>query len=199
MRNFVLAGMAAAALLPAAAAAQNRPAPARQPTAPAQPARPAQSAQPARPAQSAQPARPAQQQSQIPQAAGLITLIKGSLVALNQANQTGNYTVLHALGSDGLRASATPQSLAQSFLGFRQRNVDLSPVIFLDPQLARQPAIEGGRLHLVGSFPTQPMRITFDIWFEPSQGQWKFVQLNAGLTPAQQAQGQQQQQPPQRR
>ncbi|MGN6357564.1 MAG: hypothetical protein ACTHLU_08810 [Novosphingobium sp.] len=175
MRKFILAGTAAAALLPALASAQNRPAPARQPAAPAQPARAA-----------------AAPQSQIPQVAGLVVLIKGSLVALNQANQTGNYTVLYGLGSDGLRSSTNPQNLAQSFAAFRQRNVDLSPVIYLDPQLARQPAIEGGRLHLVGSFPTQPMRITFDIWFEPSQGQWKFVQLNAGLTPVQA-----QQQPPQ--
>jgi hypothetical protein len=178
MRKFILAGFAAAAILPAAAQAQNRPAPARPATPAAQPARPA-----------------AQQQSPIPQAAGLIVLIKGSLIALNQANQTGNYTVLHALGSDTLRASSNPQTLAQSFAAFRQRNVDLSPAIYLDPQLTRPAAIEGGRLHLVGAFPTQPMRITFDIWFEPSQGRWKFVQLNAGLAPAQA----QPQQAPQRR
>lgn len=172
----------ALALVPAAAQAQNRPAPARPATSAAQPARPA-----------------VQQQSPIPQAAGLLVLIKGSLIALNQANQTGNYTVLHALGSDGLRASTNPQNLAQSFAGFRQRNVDLSPAIFLDPQLTRPAAIEGGRLHLVGAFPTQPFRITFDFWFEPSQGQWKFVQLNAGLVPVQAQQQQQQrpQQPPQ--
>lgn len=183
MRKFILAGMAAAALLPAFASAQNRPAAPRQPGAPARPAPPAQP-----------PRAPAAQQSQIPQAAGLLVLIKGSLIALNQANQTGNYSVLHALGSDNLRATTNPQTLAQSFAAFRQRNVNLSPAIYLDPQLSRPAAIEGGRLHLVGSFPTQPLRITFDFWFEPSQGQWKFIQLNAGLVPVQ---GQQQQQPPQ--
>lgn len=174
MRKFILGGLAAATLLPAAASAQNRPAPARPP------------AQPARPAQ------PAQQQSQIPQAAGLIVLIKSSLIALNQANQTGNYQVLYALGSDGLRAQTNPQNLAQSFIGFRQRNVDLSPIIFLNPNLTRAAAIEGGRLHLVGNFPTSPLQVAFDLWFEPSQGQWKFIQLNTSLVPVQA-----QQQPPQ--
>lgn len=181
MHKLFIAGLAAAALVPPAASAQNRPAP----------ARPA--AQPARPAQQAQ------QQSQIPQVAGLIVLIKSSMIALNQANQTGNYQVLYALGSDGLRAQTNPQNLAQSFAGFRQRNVDLSPIIFLDPNLSKPAAIEGGRLHLVGSFPTSPLRITFDFWFEPSQGQWKFVQLNAGLVPVQQAQQQPTQPQPQRR
>lgn len=183
MRNSLLAGLVAAlTLVPVAATAQSRPAPARQ------------QAQPARAAQSAPPA---QQQSQIPPVAGLIVLIKSSLIALNQANQTGNYQVLYALGSDNLRAQTNPQSLAQSFAPFRERRIDLNSVIFMDPQLARQPAIEGGRLHLVGSFPTTPLRIAFDFWFEPSQGQWKFIQLNTSLVPANQ--GQAQPQPPQRR
>jgi hypothetical protein len=198
MRKYALTGLAATALLlPAAAPAQNRPAPA--PTA--RPAAPAQ----ARPAQQAQPARPGvPQQSPIPQAAGLIILIKSSLIALNQANQTGNYQVLYALGSDGLRASTNPQNLAQSFAAFRARRIDLNPVIFLNPQLTKAAAIEGGRLHLVGTFPTTPLQINFDFWFEPSQGQWKFVQLNTNLTPAAQqaqqpARPQPQPQPPARK
>lgn len=194
MRRYALTGLiplalGAAMLLPAAVQAQNRPAPV--PTA--RPATPA----PARPSQPAQPARPGTpQQSPIPQAAGLVILIKSSLIALNQANQTGNYTVLYALGSDGLRASTNPQNLAQSFAAFRQRKIDLNPVIFLNPQLTKAAAIEGGRLHLVGAFPTTPLQINFDFWFEPSQGQWKFVQLNTNLSPAaQRAPAPQQQQP----
>lgn len=158
------------------------------------PQRPAPSAQPTRPNA---PRPPLATSSQVPAAATLIVLIRSSLTALNQANQTSNYTVLHALGSDTLRATSTPQTLAQAFAGFRQRNVNLAPALYLNPQLTRAPAIQGGRLHLVGSFPTNPMRIDFDIWFEPSQGQWKFVQLNASLSPAVR-QGQQQVAPQQR-
>lgn len=180
MRTSGLLAAAAVFILPAAADAQNRPA----------------TAQPAAPT----PARPvAPQQSPVPQPAGLLVLIKSSLVALNQANLTGNYQVLYALGSDTLRASTNPQNLAQSFAPFRQRGVDLSPIIYLNPQLSRPAAVEQGRLHLVGSFPTTPLQITFDFWFEPSQGQWKFVQLNTNLVPIAQApaQGQQQQRPQQ--
>jgi hypothetical protein len=180
---------AAALILPVAAGAQNRPAP----------ASPARSAAPA-----AAPARPGTpQQSQIPQAASLIVLIKSSLIALNQANLTGNYQVLYALGSNTLRSTTNPQNLAQSFAAFRQRGVDLNPILYLNPQLTRPAAIEQGRLHIVGYFPTKPLQITFDFWFEPSQGQWKFVQLNTNLVPIAQApapgqpQRPQQPQPPQ--
>lgn len=173
MRTFALIGAAAAALaISAAAPAQTRP-PAQQAPAP-RPAQPA--AQPPRAA--------APQQLQVPPAATLIVLIKSSLIALNQANQTGNYTVLHALGSDTMRRTTNPQSLAQSFAAFRQRQIDLSPAIYLNPQLSRQPTIEQGRLHIVGFFPTTPLQINFDFWFEPSQGQWKAVQLNTSLAQA---------------
>lgn len=178
--GLIVAVAAATLTLPAAAAAQNRPAP----------ARPAATVQP--------PARPAAlQQSQIPQAAGLIVLIKSSLIALNQANLTGNYQVLYALGSDTLRRTTNPQNLAQSFAAFRQRGVDLNPVLYLNPQLTRQPTLEQGRLHIVGSFPTRPLQITFDLWFEPSQGQWKLVQLNANLVPVAQTPAQVQPRPTQ--
>lgn len=180
MRKFglIAAAVAAAPVLPAAAAAQTRPTPA--------PARPPQV--PARPA--------APQQSQIPQAAGLLVLIRSSLIALNQANLTGNYQVLYALGSDTLRRTTNPQNLAQSFAPFRQRGVDLNPILYLNPQLTRPAALEQGRLHLVGAFPTRPLQITFDMWFEPSQGQWKYVQLNTNLVPVAQAPAQGQPQRP---
>lgn len=175
--GLIAAAAGAALILPAAVAAQTRPAPARPTAVPARPAAP--------------------QQSQIPQAAGLVVLIKSSLTALNQANQTGNYQVLYALGSDTLRRTTNPQNLAQSFASFRQRGVDLSPILYLNPQLAQQPTLEQGRLHIVGSFPTRPLQITFDLWFEPSQGQWKLVQLNTNLVPVAQTPAQGQQQRPQ--
>lgn len=191
MRKIGSIGIVATALLAAATAgAQNRPASAPAPSS-------ARSSQPA--AQQSPPARPAaqQQQAQVPQAAGLLILIRSSLVALNQANQTGNYQVLHAIGSDTLRARTNPQTLAQSFAPFRQRNVNLNPVLYLNPQLSKPAVIEQGRLHLIGSFPTTPLRIDFDLWFEPSQQQWKIVQMNVNLTPATPPQPQQPQ-PPQK-
>ena len=157
----------------------------------AQQPRPAAQARPAAPARTAAPARPAAPQGlQVPQAAGLVILIRGTVSALNQANLTGNYSVLHALGSDTMRTNTNPQTLAQGFANFRQRGVDLAPALVLNPQLTQPAAISGGRLHLVGRFPSQPLSMTFDLWFEMSQNCWKPVQINAGLQAAQPQQGQ---------
>jgi hypothetical protein len=144
-----------------------------------------------RPAQTPQ----AQQQSlQVPSAEALLILIRTTLLAFDQANKTNIYHVLHGLGSDRFRAANSPERLAQVFAPFRANNIDLTPVAIMAPQLSRAPAIEQGRLHLVGFIPTQPLRVNFDMWFEPSQGRWKMAQMDVGLV---QAPAQAQQQSPQ--
>ncbi len=111
----------------------------------------------------------------------MIILIRSSLVALGQANQTGNYTVLNQLGSANFRRNNTPERLSQIFAPFRTNNIDLSVVVFVTPQLTEAPRFENGRLRLIGYFPTQPMRVTFDLMFEPDGGQWKLFGLGVDL------------------
>lgn len=155
---------------------------------------PSNSPRPAVPAQ-----RPAQVQApQVPPAAAMLVLVRSTMLALDQANKTNVYHVFYGLGSDAFRASTTPDKLAAGFAPFRTRNVDMSPVAILAPQLSRPPAIEGNKLHLVGFFPSSPLRIVFDIYFEPSQGRWKMARADVSLTQAPPQPAQQQgQRPPQ--
>lgn len=163
------------ALGSAQANAQPRPQALQQGTAISQPA--------ARPQQRGP--QPQQQALPVPSAQTLLILIKSSLIALNQANQTGVYHVLYGIGSDRLRATQTPDRMAQSFAAFRASNIDLNPIIYLNPQLVRQPVVVQNRLQLAGSFPTSPMQVNFDMTFEPSQGRWKLSQINVNLARAQ--------------
>ena len=117
----------------------------------------------------------------LPPPEAMIILIRSSLVALGQANQTGNYTVLNQLGSANFRRNNTPERLAQIFAPFRSNNIDLSVVVFVTPQLTEAPRFENGRLRLIGYFPTRPMRVTFDLMFEPDGGQWKLFGLGVDL------------------
>lgn len=131
-------------------------------------------------ADSGQVAAP-QQRLALPPPEAMIILIRSSLVALSQANQTGNYTVLNQLGSANFRRNNTPDRLAQIFAPFRSNNIDLSVVVFVTPQLTEAPRFENGRLRLIGYFPTQPMRVAFDLMFEPDNGQWKLFGLGVDL------------------
>ena len=109
----------------------------------------------------------------IPQPEALVLLIRTTLIALNQANQTGNYTVLHALAAPGFQASASADQLIQSFAPLRAANLDLSPVAVVTPELNQAPVFtKEGLLRLTGRFPTKPVQINFDLAFQPIAGRW---------------------------
>ena len=133
-----------------------------------------------------------QAQIQMPRPETLIIMIRSSLVALSQANITNNYSVLNQLGSGNFRKANPPTRLAQLFNSFRTNKIDLAPVVFVTPQLSKQPEIVNGKLHLVGNFPTQPMRVDFNLQFEPSDGIWKLFGLSVDLNRVQPRQAAQQ-------
>ncbi len=136
--------------------------------------------------QPAPQARVQQQQLQIPSGEAMLIMIRSSLSALSQANLTNNYSVLNSLGSDNFRAANSPVKLSETFAAFRANNIDLAPVLLINPQLSNPPQIVDGRLRLLGAFPSQPMQVNFDLTYEPSQQGWKLYGLavNLSRTPA---------------
>ena len=130
--------------------------------------------------------RPAAQ-PQLPPPEAMIILIRSSLVALSHANLTNNYAVLSGLGSAGFRSANSPAQLAQRFSAFRDNRIDMNPVVFLTPQLSQQPSVVNGKMRLVGYFPSTPMRVNYDLTFEPDQGTWKLFGIGVNLAQVQAA------------
>lgn len=108
-------------------------------------------------------------------------LIRTTILAVNQANQTGNYSVLRELGAPGFQAANTPAQLAESFAKQRKSGFDLSPILFFDPKLVEKPSIdEAGMLRLTGFFATRPQQVNFDLVFEHVDGAWRHFGLGIG-------------------
>ena len=62
----------------------------------------------------------------------------------------------------------------------------MSPVLFLAPNLTKQPEMtEGNELHLVGDFPTQPLQIQYEMLFVELDGVWRLNGLAVDAVPAQ--------------
>ena len=143
-------------------------------------------------------AKPAAQAPQAKQelkmeAVQLVALIKSTIMALQHANQTGNYSVLRDLGSPVFRERFDQAQLTAIFSNLRSRGVNLTPVLFLPPNLTKQPEMtEGNQLHIVGDFPTQPLKIQYEILFLQIDGVWRIdglavdavAQQVAATTPA---------------
>ena len=117
-----------------------------------------------------------------------LILIRTTLVALHQANQTGNYSVLYGISAPGFQSVNTPERLVQIFANLRAKNFDLSGVVVLEPQLTVLPELyANGVMRMAGFFPSVPMQVYFDLQFKAVEGQWRLlaVSVNVGsATPA---------------
>jgi len=110
-----------------------------------------------------------------------LILIRSTLLALDQANKTGNYTVLRDLGAPGFQVN-TAARLAEIFADQRRNNLDLSGVAAIDPQLSLLPQIEAnGFMRLAGFFPSIPRPVNFEMIFAPVDGQWRLFGLSVSL------------------
>lgn len=133
---------------------------------------PAKNAPAASPKQQQQPQ---QQQPSMPVSTEqALYLIRSTLLTLNDANRSGNYTVLRDLAAPDFQARNTAADLSQSFSDLRRRNFDLYGAALLAPQLTAVPALDQrGFLRLAGYFPTRPQQINFDLLFQNVVNQWR--------------------------
>jgi hypothetical protein len=113
-------------------------------------------------------------------------LIRSTLLTLNDANRSGNYTVLRDLAAPDFQGRNTAADLSQIFSDLRQRNFDLYGAALLAPQLTAVPALDQrGYLHLTGLFPTRPQQINFDLLFQNVANQWRLfgIAINTPQAP----------------
>jgi hypothetical protein len=111
-------------------------------------------------------------------------LVRSTLLTLNDANKSGNYTVLHDLAAPGFQAANTAADLARIFTDLRERKFDLFGVLLIVPKFHAPPRMENGRLRLRGVFPTRPLAIDFDLLFEKTGGAWHLFGIAVTTPPA---------------
>src|SRR5580692_8370774 len=135
-------------------------------------------------ASAAAPAGAAEQQATKPARIdrnGVLILVRSTLIALDQANTTGNYTVLRDLGSPAFQANSAAR-LGEIFAGLRHESLDLSGVAVLDPELTLLPQIDAdGMMRMTGFFPSAPAQINFDLVYAPVNGLWRLFAITVGL------------------
>lgn len=120
------------------------------------------------PPSSSTQARPA-----LPSDFKLAMMIKTTVIAVNQANGTGNYSVLRDMSTPSFQRANNLSRLSELFASLRQRDLDLSPVVFLEPKLSGRPVLnENGFLRLTGLFSSAPEQVHFDLIFVQLDGRW---------------------------
>ncbi|NJN72017.1 MAG: hypothetical protein HC799_03975 [Limnothrix sp. RL_2_0] len=111
------------------------------------------------------------------------TLIKSSLISLNQANQTNNYSVVRALGSPGFQNNNSEQDLRDIFTGIREAGLDFSAISEYEPLFSSDPVLdESNSLLVQGHFPTNP-NIEFNLLYQLVNGQFRVDTFTVGIQP----------------
>lgn len=118
-------------------------------------------------------------QNKVPAARPLEALVKSSLMTFNDANVTGNYTVLHAKISKPFAQKFPPEKLKEAFKEFHEKNIDIDVVSAMTPVYDEPPRVDDdGKLLLRGYFATEPARVKFEMDFIPSDAEWKLISLH---------------------
>lgn len=121
----------------------------------------------------------------VPSPTNLFIMIRTTLIALHQANVTGNYSVLRDLGAPDFQQANSVEQLSAAFANLRTRGGDIAPVVLALPTLLRPPAIDqNGMLRLTGWFDTKPNALFFDLAFQAVDGFWRLDGIGAQFRPA---------------
>ncbi len=119
----------------------------------------------------------------IPDDIRIMLMIRNAVIALNQANITGNYSVLREMGTANFQMTNSPARLAEVFATLRSRKIDLSPVMVFNPKMTGAPALDGQVLRLTGYFPTSPEQVQFDLAYQHAGDQWLLAGIAISVAP----------------
>lgn len=138
----------------------------------------AQTANPPAPAA----AMPAPGRPGVPPPENQLVMIRTTLIALHQANVTGNYTVLRDLGAPAFQSANSAARLSEVFAGLRSRGVDLAQVVLTLPKLSQPSSVnDASMLRMTGIFDLPHVPVAFDLLYQPVAGQWRLfgISVNA--------------------
>lgn len=115
-----------------------------------------------------------------PDAERIVMLIRNTLLTLNDALETGNFTVLRDLSAPGFRDANSAVRLGFIFENLARSGIDLSPAATLAPQLSDTPTInpQSGMLHIKGTFADQRLPIGFEMLYQPVGSRWRIFGLS---------------------
>ena len=105
-----------------------------------------------------------------------LRLIWSTMIGIQQANDSGNYSVFRDIAAPGFQAANNPAQLTQLFSGIRDSATDLSHTLMITPEYEIAPQVrDDGLLRMRGRFVMRPKPINFDLLYQQVKGQWRLV------------------------
>ncbi len=127
---------------------------------------------------------PASAADRIPSPTAQEILIKTSLLTLNDAIVSGDYTVLHTKLAKPFREQFDPDRLKQTFKSFADQKIDMAAISAARPVATDDARIDDrGVLLLRGRFDVDRSRLAYALDFLPSEGELKPIGPHVSVKP----------------
>lgn len=124
----------------------------------------------------------------VPDQLEMSKLIWSTILAVDHANRSGNYSVLRDMSAQGFQINNDPARLGQIFAGLRDSRVDLSSVLLVPPTYFESPRqIQADVFQVTGVFQIRPVSVQFDLYYQWEGGRWKLFGINllpVGMDPS---------------
>ena len=120
----------------------------------------------------------------VPDQGTSLKMLWSIMTAVDQANRTGNYSVLRDLGTPAFQANNNPANLAAIFSRLREQRIDLADTLLVIPTWEIAPRMVSPTvLRMRGTFPLRPQPIAFDLLFAWDRG-WRLDGVAVQAMPA---------------
>ncbi len=115
----------------------------------------------------------------VPDQLALSKLIWSTMLAVDHANRSGNYSVLRDMSAQGFQINNDAARLAEIFSRLRNQRIDLANVLLVPPTYLEAPRqVQASMIQAKGLFQIRPVSIYFDILFQWEQGRWKLFGID---------------------
>lgn len=109
----------------------------------------------------------------------LSKMIWSTMLAVDHANRSGNYSVLRDMSAQGFQINNNAARLAEIFAGIRTSRIDLSNALLVPPTYTEPPRqIQADVFQVKGIFQLRPTSIYFDMYYQWEQGRWKLFGID---------------------
>lgn len=106
-------------------------------------------------------------------------MVWSTLIAVDHANRTGNYSVLRELGAPSFQQNNDPAKLAQIFANLRAADLGIGRSVLYVPEYTEPPGIlENGLYRIRGVIPMRPEGLLFDMLFQYVRGEWRLMGIS---------------------
>lgn len=106
-------------------------------------------------------------------------LIRTTLMTFNDANLTGNYSVLYDKSAKVFRDQMSAEKLSMGFKVFRDKKINLESVVIEEIDSTSKPKVDSdGVLQLKGKFKDDDKQIRYDLKFVQEGEVWKMIGIN---------------------